>query len=217
MNSNQFLSIVLFFCILLGYQKETFELQAGDLLFQQWDQSDFAKAINAVTEGYKGNDFAHVGLVLSYNGTLKVLEATNGKGVCLTPVDSFLQASKNQAGAPRIAVGRLKQEYQSYVSNISDWSLAHVGKSYDTLFVYGNDQYYCAELLHDAFNLNIPGGQVFDLAPMTFKDPITNHFFPVWETYFRNVEAIIPEGAPGLNPGSMSRSDKLEIVWEYFK
>jgi len=197
-------------------QEKTFELQAGDLLFQQWDQSDFAKAINAVTEGYNGNDFAHVGLVLEYDGSLKVLEATNGQGVCLTPVDSFVQASLNEAGNPRIAVGRLKQAYQPYVKTISDWSLSHVGKTYDTLFVYGNDQYYCAELLHDAFNQHIPGGEVFSLAPMTFKDPITSKFFPVWETYFQKVNATIPEGEPGLNPGSMSRSDKLEIVWEYF-
>ena len=202
--------------LLLACQNEAFELQAGDLLFQQWDQSEFAKAINAVTEGIDGQDFAHVGLVLEYEGELKVLEATNGRGVCLTALDSFIMASKTPAGQPRIAVGRLLQDYQPYVGAISDWSLAHLGKGYDTLFVYGNDKYYCAELLHDAFNQHIPGGEVFELAPMTFKQPDSEMFFPIWMKYFAELKADIPEAQLGINPGSMSRSEKIEIVHQYY-
>lgn len=195
---------------------EEFQLQPGDLLFQQWDGSDFSKAINAVTEGYNGHDFAHVGLVLDYEGEMKVLEATTGSGVDLTDLDSFIKASVNSDGLPRISVGRLKQDYLPYVDAISEWSLSHLHKNYDTLFVYGDDKYYCAELLHDAFNQNIPGGEVFELAPMTFKNPNSETFFPVWMGYFADLQEDIPEGRPGINPGSMSRSTKLEIVHEYF-
>jgi len=121
-------------------------IQTGDLLFQQWDESDFAKAINAVTEGADGEDYAHVGLVLFVDDSLQVLEAIADKGVVLRP-------------------------------------------------------------LHDFLNANF-----FELAPMTFKDPTTGNFFPIWEGYYQNYNEAIPEGELGINPGLMSRSEKIEIV-----
>ncbi len=187
-------------------------IQTGDLLFQQWDQSDFAKAINAVTDGEDGEDYAHVGLVLSVDDSLQVLEAVTGKGVVLRPLQSFLKASLDDAGNPRVAIGRLKKDYSAAIPNINQWAAAKVGMPYDSLFVYGNDKYYCSELIHDAFNQNVDGGNVFELAPMTFKDPETKDYFPVWVDYYQKYNETIPEGAPGINPGLMSRSKKIEIV-----
>ena len=51
--------------------------------------------------------------------------------------------------------------------------------------------------------------------PMTFKIPDTDSTFSIWTTYYKNLNAVIPEGEPGLNPGSMSRSPFIEIVHEY--
>ena len=193
------------------------KIQTGDLLFQQWDSSDFAKAINAVTEGADGVDYAHIGLVLSLDDTLKVLEAVTGDGVVLRPLDAFLKASLTADSLPRVAIGRLKKDYSSFIPKINEWALSKVGMPYDTLFIYGNDKYYCSELIYDAFNENVAGEAVFSLAPMTFKDPETNNFFPVWETYYKKQKEEIPEGEPGINPGLISRSAKIEIVellWE---
>jgi hypothetical protein len=50
---------------------------------------------------------------------------------------------------------------------------------------------------------------------MTFIDPDTHQTFPVWETYFADLGVPIPEGKPGINPGLMSRSNKLDIVHVY--
>jgi len=187
-------------------------IQTGDLLFQQWDQSEFAMAINAVTEGADGEDYAHVGLVLSVDDSLQILEAVTGRGVILRPLQSFLNASLNEDKKPRVAIGRLKKDYSSAIPEINRWAAARVGLPYDSLFVYGNDKYYCSELIYDAFNQNVAGGEVFELAPMTFKDPTTGSYFPVWVDYYQKYNEAIPEGEPGINPGLMSRSDKIEIV-----
>lgn len=187
-------------------------IQTGDLLFQQWDGSDFAKAINAVTEGANGEDYAHVGLVLTVEDSLQVLEAVTGDGVILRPLQSFLNASLDDDGNPRVAVGRLKKDYSDAIPDINQWATAKIGMPYDSLFVYGNEKYYCSELIHDAFNQNVAGGDVFELAPMTFKDPETKDFFPVWVDYYQKYNEAIPEGEPGINPGLMSRSEKIEIV-----
>jgi hypothetical protein len=203
-------------CFLLGCGSEIRRvepiIQTGDLLFQQWDSSDFAKAINAVTEGADGEDYAHVGLVLLVDDSLQVLEAVTGEGVILRPIQSFLNASLDAKGNPRVAIGRLKKDYSTAIPAINSWATAKVGMSYDSLFIYGNDKYYCSELIHDAFNQNVSGGNVFTLAPMTFKDPDTDNYYPVWIDYYRKYNETIPEGELGINPGLMSRSNKIEII-----
>jgi hypothetical protein len=51
---------------------------------------------------------------------------------------------------------------------------------------------------------------------MTFNDPDTKAIFPVWADYFKKLSIAVPEGKPGLNPGSISRSDKIDIVYRYY-
>lgn len=210
-------TILIFNCSQIAENEELPTPQTGDLLFQQWDESDFAKAINAVTFGADNEDYAHVGLVLSMNDTLQVLEAVTNGGVVLRPLDQFLHASVNKEGNPRVAIGRLQVDFQESIPDINSWALSKVGMPYDTLFIYGNDKYYCSELIHDAFNENVKGNDVFEQAPMTYIDPVTNNFFPIWETYFKEFNQEIPEGKLGINPGLMSRSKKIDIIaklWE---
>ncbi|WP_226390971.1 hypothetical protein [Penaeicola halotolerans] len=48
----------------ISCQKSTsFELQNGDILFQDGDCGDFCEAIKKVTSGYEGRDFSHNGIV----------------------------------------------------------------------------------------------------------------------------------------------------------
>src|SRR5690606_33541630 len=49
----------------------------------------------------------------------------------------------------------------------------------------------------------------------TFNDPDTGQPFPAWVEYYRDLGIPIPEGEPGLNPGGMSRSPHLDIVYAY--
>jgi len=212
-----FVLITLFFISCKSDNDNAIAIQTGDLLFQKWNTSDFAKAINAVTEGADGEDYAHVGLVLSLDDSLQVLEAVTREGVVLRPLEAFLKASLSEDGKPLVAIGRLKQDFSSAIPSINEWALFTVGMEYDSMFVYGNDKYYCSELIYDAFNMNVEGNDVFDLAPMTFKDPNTEDYFPVWLDYFAKYNQAIPEGELGINPGLLSRSDKIEVIdklWE---
>lgn len=192
----------------------TGQLPDGDLLFQDQDCGPFCDAIERVTEGVDGLDFSHVGIVYNEEEVCYVLEA-GGAGVVKTPLDSFLNRSLDAQDRPKVVVGRLKSAYRYTIPAALERSLNLLGRKYDEVFDIGNDSYYCSELVYFAFRDSMDA-PLFELRPMTFRDPETQQTFPVWADYFRELQTAIPEGQPGLNPGSISRSDKLEIVYRYF-
>lgn len=185
------------------------ELKDGDLIFQDMDCGPLCDAIEAVTEGYNGNDFSHMGMVYHRNDTTYIIEAA-GKAVRLTTLEKF---SKNTSKP--MYIGRLKKEYQKLIPNAIGFSLHQLGVPYDDEYVYNNGSYYCSELLYDAFMFANGGKPFFQLFPMTYKQPDTNDFFPAWVEYYSVLGVEIPEGQPGCNPGGMSMSDKIEIVGSF--
>ena len=98
------------------------------------------------------------------------------------------------------------------ISRAVKYSKTLLGKPYDYAFLLNNDQYYCSELLYESFKVANHGKPVFELEPMTFVDPKTKTYYPVWVDYYHALHIRIPEGKPGLNPGSISRSEKLELL-----
>jgi hypothetical protein len=132
-----------------------------------------------------------------------------------TRLDSFINRSVDANGHPKIVVGRLKEAYRSEIPQAINRMLALIGKPYDFAFDIDNDCYYCSELVYKGFQ-DKTGKSIFTLEPMTFNDPATQAIFPIWEDYFKKLGMPVPEGKPGLNPGSISRSDKIEIVHKYF-
>lgn len=212
-----FITVVMFslFKSIFGFtQDQTYDyLQPGDLLFQEGDCGDFCTAIRAVTEGVYGRDFSHVGIVYSGpTGKLQVLEAVSD-GVVFTPVQSFMQRDTDKNGQPKVLVGRLKEAYQNLIPKALEAGIQYLDKPYDAVFEIGNDAYYCSELVYLMFLYANQGEPVFELQPMTFKDPKTGETFPVWVDYYAELGKEIPEGEPGLNPGSISRSKKLNIFF----
>ena len=85
-----------------------------------------------------------------------------------------------------------------------DYVKARLGKSYDTVFDLNNDQYYCSELLYFAFKASNKGTPIFQLRPMTFKDPDTGETFPIWQKYFEDLAEPIPEEAPATKTTGFS-------------
>lgn len=182
------------------------QLQDGDLIFQDMDCGPLCDAIEAVTEGYNGNDFSHMGMLYHRNDTIYIIEAA-GKAVRLKTLEKF---SKN-TNKP-MYVGRLKKQYRKLISRAIAFSLKQLGIPYDDEYVYNNGSYYCSELIYDAFKDANKGKPFFQLFPMTYKQPGTQQFFPAWVDYYKQIGKPIPEGQPGCNPGGISTSDKIEIV-----
>ena len=199
----------LLFTILISCTKN-FKLQEGDLLFQDLDSSPLCDAIELVTTGYNGANFSHIGLVVLDNDTLKVLEAIPPK-VMITNLDDFINRSFDKNGNPKVIVGRLKKEFTNSISNAVSYSKSKLDITYDEVFLINNETYYCSELIYEAF-LN---DSIFELKPMTFLHPETKDTLKVWKEYYSDLNTNIPEGNPGINPGIMSLSNKIEMVHFY--
>lgn len=211
------LATALLACALAGCPRfgARFEPEPGDLLFQDLDAGPLCDAIEAVTEGVRGAKFSHVGMAArAKDGQAIVLEAGGG-GVKTTPLDEFLARSHDARGRPKVVVGRLRPAYRPLIPRALDEAAALLGTPYDKVFAIGNDGFYCSELVYEAFRRANGGRPLFDLAPMTFRDPATGAMLSAWADYFRKLDAPIPEGQPGLNPGGISRSPALRIVHAY--
>lgn len=196
------LLILSIFTVSFGQKKVT--LKEGDIIFQAMN-CDLCKAINAVTEGFDGNDFSHLGLIYIQNDSIYVIEAA-GKNVKLTPLEVFKTYTSET-----MYVGRLKRKYRKYIPKAITFSLSQMGVPYDEAYLYDNGSYYCSELIYDAF-LSAYEKPFFELTPMTFKEPNTNQYFQVWIDYYKNLKIEIPEGELGCNPGGISTSNKLKII-----
>ena len=192
----------------------SFELKEGDLLFQDLDCGPMCDAIEAVTNGIDNYNFSHVALIVSHHDTLFALEAISA-GVVLTPVADFLDRSLDTNGQPKVLVARLTEKYKSLNSDAVSYAKSRLGYPYDELFLTDNQAYYCSELLYEAYKHANNSNDFFSLMPMTFKSNESTGFFPVWKMYYNDLNAPIPEGKPGLNPGGMSTSDKIYIVHQY--
>lgn len=196
------LFFLLYSCLVFP-QKTT--LRSGDLLFQKMNCGELCDAIHAVTEGYKGNDFSHLGLVVIENDTVFIIEAA-GNAVRKVTLEQF---SKNTQST--MFIGRVKSKYQKLIPQVISFAKQQIGIPYDDDYLYDNGKYYCSELIYDAF-LKAYGKPFFELQPMTFKQPESKAFFPAWIEYYQNIKVEIPEGEPGCNPGGISTSDKIKIV-----
>ena len=199
-----------------------FQLQIGDILFQDLDSSPLCDAIEIVTPGYNNYNFSHIGIIVElgdpncinpnyiYDDNIRVLEAIPNK-VTTTRLDSFLNRSIDSNEKPKVIVGRLKKRYQYSILDAVKFLKNKIGMEYDDYFIKDNNKYYCSELIYEAFERD----SVFRLYPMTFIDPITNNTMNLWQEYYNELETKIPEGEPGINPGIMSISENIKIVHKY--
>ena len=90
-----------------------------------------------------------------------------------------------------------------------------IGKKYDEEFKINNDTFYCSELIYDIFLKANNNKSFFYLSPMTYKEG--EKTMPIWVDYFNNLGISIPENEPGINPGGISLSKKINIIYNYAK
>jgi hypothetical protein len=195
--------------------KEDFQPEEGDLIFQDLDCGPLCNAIENVTDGFNGADFSHIGLTIKDStGQIVILEAIGDK-VRTTPLEEFLNRSFDSNDNPKAIVGRIKSEYQKIIPDFIKEAKSYLGKPYDVVYKMDNDSFYCSELIYLAALKANDEKPFFDLNAMTFKNPDTGDFNPAWVEYYKNLNVEIPEGEPGINPGGISLSDKIDIVHVY--
>lgn len=202
---------ILFF--FLYPQPNDFKLQNGDLIFQEDCEGNTDNTIKEVTKSIGDYRFTHVGIVyVDENDRIFVIEATRPK-VQITPLQDYLYPENKKGCFPKSVVGRLKDKYQYTIPQALDEALKLVGKEYDDGFILNNDKYYCSELIYEIFLKANNGEAVFPLNVMTFKSSDTCKTTKGWIEYFEKYGLPIPEGELGINPGAMSCSDVIDIVY----
>ena len=187
--------------------EEEFTFKDGDFLFQDLDSSPLCEAIENVTPGFNNMNFSHVGIVSIIDGNPMVYEAYP-PSVQLVDLKVFLNRSLDIKNKPKVIVGRLKKEYRKSIRSGISFIENKVGTKYDEFFLYENNQFYCSELLYDAFLKD----SIFELQPMNYKYQDSNEFQKQWINHFKKLDSEIPQGKLGINPGTMSISEKIEIV-----
>ena len=203
----RFLSLLLL--LLVAMTADAQQLLEGDLLFCC---SEAPNAITRVTSGVEALPIDHVGIVHRIggdDGPLFVIEAIQPM-VCLTPIDTFLCRNTN-ASVPQVVVGRVNVDFD--VRQSVRRCLMLVGKPYDDLYLPGDSAVYCSELVQ--MNYVTPAGQaVFGTIPMSFHDS-TGRVLDEWVDFYSRRGMAVPEGAPGTNPGELSRRDEVTIIGKY--
>ncbi|MCX7954777.1 MAG: YiiX/YebB-like N1pC/P60 family cysteine hydrolase [Bacteroidales bacterium] len=186
----------------INFLGQNYNLSKWDLIFLEAGNDSFSLAIKSVTPSYKGISFNHVGVIIEQSDSLFVLEATFN-GVILTKLTDFLKKISNDS----IFVGKINTAFSEPKENDIK---KLIGKEYDYFFDIYNDFYYCSEIVYTLYKTP-EGKPLFELTPMTFVDTISKQIIPFWKNYFEKLNIDIPEGEPGISPGSIANSSNLII------
>ena len=204
--------LIFIFPLLLSCTKQTFQI--GDIFFQDLDCGPPCQAIEAVTSGYNGAQLSHCAIVTSVGSSNHntILTEAIGETVSQITLHDFLNRSS------KVFVGRLKNEYQYMIPNAVTYIQTDlVGKPYDYIFDLTDDTYYCSEIIYEGLKAADDTQELFLVKPMTFNEPGTDSPFVHWVDYYEELGYPIPEGKLGLNPGSMSQSEAIDLVFIFDK
>ena len=178
------------------------DLRSGDLLFFAPTKDN---AITKVTQGIGDVAIDHVAIVHRTNSSITTIEAVH-RGVVEMPIDSTWARARQKSET--LIVGRINGGLD--IPESIARALQHLGKPYDFFFEPSDSAIYCSELVQKAF-VDIEGKPVFHTIPMSFHTP-DGKILPYWTEYYRRAGKTVPEGAPGTNPGQLSRSRRLIIL-----
>ena len=115
-------------------------VQDGDIVFNT-SPSRQSLAVGIATRSW----LTHVGFVRTEGDDIFVIEASD-----TTRKIPFADWVAEGMGG-RLKIMRLPGMKADAVDKAAAWSGQHFGKTYDIFFAPGHDQFYCSELVHDAF------------------------------------------------------------------
>ncbi|MBR1804194.1 MAG: hypothetical protein IJ775_04735 [Muribaculaceae bacterium] len=178
------------------------ELHEGDLLFVV---PASANAITTVTTSGDSPAVDHVAIVHYIGGEQGLpyaLEAI-GRGVCLTPIDSFREHHRHA----RIIVAQV--DALDTAASVRR-ALNFVGRPYDWLYQHGDSAIYCSELVQMCYR-DTGGQHIYPTIGMTFRDA-SGRIPQFWIDLYDRHGLPVPEGEPGTNPAQLLRHSATHII-----
>ncbi|KAA5827311.1 hypothetical protein FPF71_00250 [Algibacter amylolyticus] len=213
-----FSAILLFTSCKNANKNIDFELQEGDLLFQDTGTDAIDNAIKSVTATSVAKNYSHVGIAMKSNDDWFVVEAIPKTGITKTLLQDFLDRNTNSLNKSRTTVARLDNSYSQYIPEAINYGLKRLNIPYDSGFAWDDRAYYCSELVYKMFSVQDLNEtpMPFETNPMTFKDS-TGQTTEGWIAYYKKLNEPIPEGDTGTNPNLMASSSHLEFIFDYSK
>lgn len=178
-------------------------LQTGDLIFVGAKPDQLSGAINRVTQRQENAAFDHVGILEVSEETLFILHASPKKGSIREPLDSLVLESIQKG--KQLAIYRISEEARPLIPDAIQHAKLLLGKPYNWSYVLNDSSLYCSDFVERAFR----AGELFQLEPMTFKNPKTGEIDPFWEAYYNKLGMEVPEGKPGCNPNGLAANKNL--------
>ena len=186
---------------------ENIQLQNGDILFREAVSTKLSEAIDEVTQIGSATHFSHMGLVEMIENQPAILHASPNGGTCRISLQEFANPNGDST---RVVIYRLKNEYKNCIPAAIKKAKSMLGKPYNFSYILSVTSHYCSEFIFKAFE----NDSIFELNPMTFKNPESGEFLETWINYYKDLGVEIPEGQPGCNPNGMAVSYKLEKIGE---
>ncbi|OOG76854.1 hypothetical protein B0E43_06975 [Algoriphagus sp. A40] len=181
-------------------------LQTGDLVFVGAKKDQLSGAINRVTQRDENASFDHVGILEVSESGIFILHASPKKGSVREPLDSLV--TEATAKTKQLAVYRLTDEHQSSIPEAINNAKTLLGKPYNWTYVLNDSSLYCSDFVERSFR----DAALFQLEPMTFKDPKTGQTDTYWAEFYKKLGMEVPEGQPGCNPNGLAASEHLRKV-----
>lgn len=202
---NVVLLMVFLVMISCNSSKET-HIKTGDIIFRGTTKSELSQAINDVTQTDIKTNYTHMGVCEVVDNKVFIYNADLGKGVVKELLADFLKSKKNTEYIADLY--RIKNTDKNKINTAIERANSLIGNKYNTTYILEDEGYYCSEYIYEVFKKDT----VFELEPMTFKDPKTNSFHKGWITHYQELGIDIPEGKLGCNPNVMANSTTIEFV-----
>lgn len=182
------------------------KIQSGDIVFRSATSSSLSEAINNVTQTQKATNYSHIGVCDVVDGSIYIYHSDLGKGVVHEPLEAFMKATDTVKYVADFY--RIKNITSNQVENALNRAKTFLGQPYNTTYILEDNGLYCSEYIYEVFKEDT----IFELEPMTFKNPETKVFHEGWIKHYEELGIEIPEGKLGCNPNGMANSKHLEFV-----
>ena len=177
--------------------------KAGDIVFQ-----DLETPQNQALKLATGSDYTHCGIVFENDGSFVVYDAVGP--VRVIPLQEWIRKGVNRhVVAKRLDTlrGNLKGETLEQMRLVAE---RHLGKDYDLVFDWSDDQMYCSELVWKVYK----EGMAFELTPLRQLGSFRLDHPVVKAKLQERYGDSIPLNQPVVAPSDLFDSENLKLVYQ---